>query len=351
MNKFVIAGVQRSGTTMLSVMLERHKDIFMEPQVMSFKLISCYQNMIDLLPYNGDVDLQDFMEWIVQSDKTGRMLDLLNTNLLTTDMSFQDLVNTSIANRASTDSKIVWGDKAPNIQHYISDLLMLIPGTKVIHIVRDGRAVAASMSKRAYRNVSLCAQSWVNGCTTGVVNKAILGDENYLIIRYEDLLTDPERSMRSVCSFIGLEYDPNVIALGEIEANDKSYVKQFFDLKKIDDWKTSISKQNLRKIEQIQKQMLKEFGYELENQEISFKPLKTFKQLRLNLWDFFLSLFQGKKQGMRNRELIIYKDSFKSKLGKFIVRSLQEIVSLKIHKALFSKRYYRSKTFERSNDQ
>lgn len=346
MNTFFIVGVQRSGTTLLSVMLSKHPDILMEKQSIAFRLITCFKNMYDLLPFNIQHQKEAILQWLIQNDEHGKLAKLMDLNAIDKHKNIRGLIQHSIDKKLREQNKQVWGDKSPNLQHYLNDLMLLMPNAKIIHIIRDGRANAYSMSSRSYRHLLLSAQQWVDGNIEGLVNQQILGKDVYKIIHYEDLLLDPENGIKAVCQFLNLPYSSKMIALAdEATISDKSYVKSYFDTTKIDKWKQQLTASQVAKIETIQGPLLEKLKYPLVN-EIKHKPLSLAKRISYNQVDNVKQLFRSKRIGMKDRKKVLLHISFKSRLQNFAKNFIQDVFSRPIFKAVFSRVFYKRKYFE-----
>jgi hypothetical protein len=78
--------------------------------------------------------------------------------------------------------------------------------------------------------------------------------ERCLVMHYEDLVTDPEKSMREICDFIGIEFLPEVIA-PESKVNHlavysgSSYLRGTGSLKLDERWRHEMRKEDLDCIE------------------------------------------------------------------------------------------------------
>lgn len=348
MSTFFIVGVQRSGTTMLSVLLGNHPQIFMEEKVKAFRIIASYQNMIDLLPFNLELDDREFQEWIIENDKSERVESVIKGFSSDSVQNYKETLIGGIKKTLVEKNCTVWGDKAPNLQHYIADLLLLIPDAKFIHIVRDGRATAASMTHRSYRNLKLSAQMWVDGNVCGLVNQQVLGRERYKIIKYENLLSAPETEMRELCTFLGVDFEPEALKLQDDERQGKEYVKSYFDTSKIHQWKDQLTAKEIRIIEEIQGPSLRRFAYKVEEPE--FKPVSLRKKLWLMQVDNWKNLFRKNKLGMKERQVIAYNDSFKSRLKRFLMFYGNLFLSKEITRTLFRRYNYKRKTKNKTPD-
>jgi len=93
---------------------------------------------------------------------------------------------------------------------------------KVIHLVRDGRAVLYSKMKRSeefglsFRPLS-AVRGWVyNNLQIGSLRKLLPGRES-IRIRYEDLCQDTESVIRRVCQQLEITYDPAMVRISDQE--------------------------------------------------------------------------------------------------------------------------------------
>jgi hypothetical protein len=107
------------------------------------------------------------------------------------------------------DSDGIWGDKSPS---YITALPLLkqhFPEAKFIHIIRDVRDYCLSIHRAWEKNMVRAAQRWNDGVHDArAVGKAF--EQDYMELRYEDLLDNPDVELRKICDFIDLEYVSNM---------------------------------------------------------------------------------------------------------------------------------------------
>jgi hypothetical protein len=228
--------------------------------------------------------------------------------------------------------------------------MLLIPEAKIVHIVRDGRANAYSMSKRSYRNLKLSAQAWVDGNIFGLVNQNILGSGNYMLLKYENLLTNPEKELISICDFLGLPYVAEMLDLTNNDLPEgKKYVKSFFDQSKIDGWKSQLSLNEVAQIEMIQGPLLEKMGYPLvaSIEPSRYKYLSLRRRIFYNQLDNFKQLFRSKQLGMRAQELVEINLPFKNRLYSFLTILTRDFFALPIFKSLFRRYFYKEKYFKK----
>lgn len=349
MNAFFIVGVQRAGTTLLSKMMSQHPEILMEPKSVGFRMITGFSNLYDLLPLNLQHDKNEFIAWLIENDTDGRLAQVIDYQNVENYESVRDLIRGSIEKKVAKAAKTVWGDKSPNLQHYLDDLLLLIPDVKILHIVRDGRANAYSMSRRSYQHLSLSAQKWVDGNIFGIVNQRILGAKQYKMIRYEDLLSNPEKTGKEICQFLNIIFNTQMLQLsGSQLEQPESYVKNFFDASKIDNWKKQLNSKQIHQIEEIQGPLLKEMKYELATatNDLNFRPVSLFRQIRYNQQDNIKQLFRRKRIGMKDFQMVELNIPFKVRVKTFFRVLVRDIFSLAIFKKYFSRIFYKEKLYQ-----
>ena len=131
------------------------------------------------------------------------------------------------------------------------------PGAKFIHLIRDPRAVCKSMvGIRAAGNYYYAARLWVN--LIEEVEK--LGTEvprhDFLIVKYEDLISRAEDVLKKICSFVGVDYSGQMLQYARENRNFS-----LPDLSRIDAWRYEIKKKYIYQIESVVGKKMKEYGY------------------------------------------------------------------------------------------
>jgi hypothetical protein len=107
-------------------------------------------------------------------------------------------------------------DKHPGYSHHVGTIKSFLPKARFIHLIRDGRDVAASMmavhKKMGFApaQIAEAAGKWKKFVVAARA-AAQFGDE-YLEIRYEDFLEGREEIYGKVLDFCGLPYTPDWIS-------------------------------------------------------------------------------------------------------------------------------------------
>ncbi|MDD5260762.1 MAG: sulfotransferase [Methylacidiphilales bacterium] len=209
----VIGGVPRSGTTLLRLMLDAHPDLAIPPE--TNWLVHFSQDT-----ENRQCDARQFVHLLknhpaIRSnwpDLHFEENDLLDFLPRRGSFSIADGIRLALLAYARRHGKKIFGEKSPSNTYCFSAIQSLLPEARFIHIVRDGRAVCAS-----WRHTWFAPPGGLIGCMMAWQNWVIRGREegkkcrHYLEIRFEDLVTDPEGTLKTVCAFLDLAWDARML--------------------------------------------------------------------------------------------------------------------------------------------
>jgi hypothetical protein len=191
---FVI-GCGRSGTTLLRLMLDSHPRISAGEET---KFLVDFERILtdhwSLLKAYGFP-----REWWV-----GRI------------RSFYQSFQTEYLKRRG---KARWAEKSPIYTFHLEFIGELFPDAQYVHVIRDGRDVVASFRERWGYLAGLRAANsiWRESVVRAREFGARLPAGRYHELRYEALVADAEKEMRSLLSFLGEEWDPRVLRFHEVE--------------------------------------------------------------------------------------------------------------------------------------
>jgi hypothetical protein len=104
----------------------------------------------------------------------------------------------------------MWAEKTPRNELLVDDILAVYPAARFVHVVRDPRATVASIRawnrSRFLVSVPAAAVELRESLAAARRNAARLGEDRYLVVRYEDLVAEPEAEMRRVASLLELPW-------------------------------------------------------------------------------------------------------------------------------------------------
>jgi hypothetical protein len=120
--------------------------------------------------------------------------------------------------RAERAGRPRWGDKSLHTEHHADRIFTEYPDARIVHMVRDPRDRYASVRRRHGRDEAQLASAtgrWL-GSTRSAVRNLDRFPAGYLVVRYEDLVGDPEATVRDVCGFLGEDFDEEMLAMGGV---------------------------------------------------------------------------------------------------------------------------------------
>ena len=270
---FFLLGSQRSGTTMLRLMLNNHPNLAI-PHESAF--ITIYHRKLGQYGDLGNRDnakrmLEDIMRHpLVQR---GKLVADPEAVLARPIGSYRDLVEAVFRSYAAALGKPRWGDKTPFYTDDIDIIRRIFPDAKILHLVRDGRDVVLSQKSIEWMsgNLPKLVLDWQWKTTIAHKVGAVLG-RDFLELRYEDLVREPERSLRAICDFLDEPYDPTMLEYSDsaeavVPEESLKWHRNSVkapDPSQLNKWKRGLSKPERILFEQLAGKTLDLFGYERE---------------------------------------------------------------------------------------
>jgi hypothetical protein len=198
-----VVGVPRSGTTLLRLMLDAHPELAIPPET------HFIPSVIRAVRRGGSADrvadrITQHRRWADFGLDAGelrariRALDPLDAG---------DAVRAFYELYAEGSGKPRWGDKTPGYATKMRRIAKALPEARFVHVIRDGRAVVASRARRSRSGVpvDVAARRWKRRVIS--TRNRSTGVAHYTEVRYEDLISETEATLRRVCSFVELPFD------------------------------------------------------------------------------------------------------------------------------------------------
>lgn len=112
-----------------------------------------------------------------------------------------------------------WVEKTPHYTEHLDFIDRLFPRAQYIHLIRDGRDVVQSYRDRWNFRTALKAAGywWPVRVRKARGMGSQVGSERYQEIQYEQLVRNPEPVLRDLLSFLGEQWDPAVLRFDEEE--------------------------------------------------------------------------------------------------------------------------------------
>ena len=212
---FVI-GFQRSGTTLLRLMLDNHPEIAIPLDVTG--LWARYHARLGRYDHlRAETELRRLVEDLTAEERIRLWgLDLTADEVLRSLSApgFPGVIDAFYTTYARRKGKRYWADKDPGNMTRLHLVQEWFPDARVIHIIRDGRDACLSLLAQefGYDDLLPCAAGWREQVWWVRCIGTVLGPERYHEVRYEDLVAEPEARLREISAFLGVEYSPAMLA-------------------------------------------------------------------------------------------------------------------------------------------
>lgn len=233
----ILLGTQRSGTTLLTRMLSAHSQLFIQNEIS--------------------------VEEVFTHPSPDEIVERCNEQI----KKRHGLPTSELLKR---ENKTLWGFKDPQLTEHLNALEPFLKTTKFITIVRDARGVVNSYIDN----------KWGLGTTayTGAIRwrNEVLAQECFmkkapkqcLYIRYEDLVTKQEETLRKVCDHLEIPFENSLIEYHKKKAQFKLNASNINTSKGATEqfstrWKNELTARQVSEIEYVAGEILQKNSYEL----------------------------------------------------------------------------------------
>ncbi|WP_201345315.1 sulfotransferase [Thiohalobacter sp. COW1] len=108
---------------------------------------------------------------------------------------------------------LYWGDNTPVYIEHWETIASRFPGAKFVNLIRDPRDVVASSRSIACGfgfSVYSAASIWRKRAEIATRMAKTIGN-NFISIRYEDIVSNPNEEVIRLCRFLGIEYENSML--------------------------------------------------------------------------------------------------------------------------------------------
>lgn len=275
---FIIIGRGRSGTTLLSKILNSNSNISIPGEL--FFIINLFDKY-----YNKVIDknvIQNFVE------------DLFTEKRLKKKSFKKDELEHFLIKEAPKDYKTLClytyeninlqlgyknvnllGDKNPHYALFIPQIIKIFDNIKFIHIVRDYRDNVLSYKNVNFdmNNIYSLAYRWK------FFNKKIIEQQKkhpnkFLLLKYENLVANSEKEIKQICEFLNIDFDHKMLEFYKNKSDNLSFWHKNLNSKlnsdNINKWEKELNKKQIAKIDFICNDVANKLGYK-EKIKFNFK--------------------------------------------------------------------------------
>lgn len=174
-----------------------------------------------------------------------------------------------------TEKSRLWVEKTPYNALYAETIFSEWTNAKCIHIVRDPRDNFVSYHrKQPSWTAKVFAYNWVRSTRAGIENRDKYGEDRYLILRFEDLLQEPDKVTHQLAAFLDIEWQETLLhptRVGDRWRGNSMFAEKFQAIRTdpIGRWKEHLVPYDLAMIQIISKNLMSVLGYSLADFRLS----------------------------------------------------------------------------------
>jgi hypothetical protein len=278
-----IVGTERSGSNLLRLLLDSHSQISIPhpPHILRY--------FAPLEAGYGDLSDRNNLRRLAQD--VIRLLEvhihpwesLPDPDLIVSMAKPMDLFGIFVAIyewHQQEAGKARWGCKSTFMIDHVNRVLARFPDAKFIWLVRDPRDVAASSRESVFNpcHPYLTATLWCEQQRIGLDYEELLPKANWSRLLYEDLIAEPEQTLRELCGFLGENFEPQMLrffetpeakrsaSLSQSWANTASPVQR----DKAGKYRKTLNEREIRLVEDAAGEVMAQLGYKLDFEPSGF---------------------------------------------------------------------------------
>lgn len=273
--RILVSAAMRSGSTLVSNILNAHKDILIVENFHFQRFIyqdgkKLTKNLLKYKVYEMRDRLQLRYNYKINAEN---VID----SVLKRGISYKNLYDELIKDQANINRVKIAGEDSALNWRFIKTFYNFYPNAKIIHLIRDPRSIFASWKKATYQKNDYwgCIYNTIDCMNYALKYSKILNKKNYLALRFEDILLNPEFFAKKMCSFLNIQFTEDMInpkrwsklfnnknaSLGWSSIEKKSM--DGFYKNRVDAWKKILTDEEINTIQTFMSKNLIQWGYDL----------------------------------------------------------------------------------------
>ncbi|MGM0636463.1 MAG: sulfotransferase family protein [Bacteroidota bacterium] len=271
---FFIIGRGRSGNTLLRSMLVAGNQVSIPPESYVLPRVIRIYKAYNFLPWEKLCALvisefeayKEFYTWEVnlyEAHQKARSLSGKNQTL-------SHILNIvyQVSSKENTKEILRWGDKTPINTLFVDKLIRVFPKAQFIHIIREPKDVVCSYAKaKIEKDYIRSAKNWKLFIDKANALQKKLPKEQFHLVHYEDLVSQPADELEKITAFLGLNYSDEMLdywkktsSLGDVNfLEHHKNVSKPVSTKSIGKWKKVLTDREAQEIDNITKSTFEKF--------------------------------------------------------------------------------------------
>jgi hypothetical protein len=277
-----VVGCHRSGTTVMRRILNTHPSVWLAKETQYLAFLQLKPG--DWHAARAQGELREHVRWLLPFLRATGWSRVPDPGALPEQVTSWAGVYRWVCEleRPQDRALAYWGDNTPRYVSLVPELDRAFPDARYIHLVRDPRDVVRSAMEVWFGgNTALtAAEEWLERVGAGLAAGQLVGERMYLL-RFEDLLLDPQGTLGKLARFLDLPalFDPSHTGGDSGSLAREQHLAKLtspLDPKVIGRYRQSLSAREIAEIEQLCQPFLRSFGYESETWHPSWNPTHRF---------------------------------------------------------------------------
>lgn len=278
-----MVGTPRSGTTLVSEVLDAHSELAVSPETHYYNVFAhdcdrqgCLEDPERRRAYVDRLfDTAAVEQMALPADVDETILHRLADG----EPSHREVLGTLLDAYAEGREATRWGEKTPRHLEHVPRILEDFPEARILCVVRDPRDVALSRADAGWASSTwMTVRDWRRHARLARDHERSHSDR-FARTRYEDLLGDPEAWLEETCPFLDLEPEPGMLAFHETGSQTfdpedepwKQKAAQPIDPANREKWRDRMGAEDRWIVEHLVGDELEELAYPVPGTELSWR--------------------------------------------------------------------------------
>jgi hypothetical protein len=283
-----VAGQAKSGTTLITSLLDGHPELIVFPQETAYfpTVLTKYgkagrrtqfdyltQQAYSRILFGGDAkweyhEYKDFPQQQFRDAFERAAFDPANAN--------RDLLVLMIESYAQTlglplENVKRWVEKTPANRNYIRQIFERFPQARLIVTMRDPRAIMAAQialertRRRGTFSVYYVIAHWL--VAARLARRVLAGELSGVVVPYEEVVREPANMMKKVCHYLEIEFLPEIVLqptkVGQLWPGNSAAGVTFsrISAEPVSRWENELTEQEIGWVEWHCSGLMPQFGY------------------------------------------------------------------------------------------
>jgi hypothetical protein len=213
MKRIFIVGIARSGTTLLQSIVGNHPAICTFPETHFFSNTLPKQKLLRIVSKVTDQHQDLVKSFFEEHQLTGYIPYAGSSRNIN---AWSKYLIKLLDQLATHEGKDTWLEKTPMHLHFIDLIEKNTENSFFIHTIREPKANIAALYDVSKKHPGAFKQATLDKAINRYIQETSISQthiekKNHIAIHYEDIINQPLKVVDAIFSFLGMEYDQNVL--------------------------------------------------------------------------------------------------------------------------------------------